>query len=235
VTGESKRDTEPWIEQHGAKFPYAYDKGGRFQSALGISGIPHAVLVSPAGKIVWRGHPSSLSGAMLEQHLEGALTKPLWEWPATTQRVRQHLARADFGRAMTEADRLGDEALTAEVKGAIESLVALHVGALEAAYERGDYWTVDTDGKALVRALGNLPQAERVGELVDDVGRDRDKQRIVRAQGEVIKIRDGRMRNRRDIEHAISLLERLARDHEGTYAATQAQALRDELQKRLSD
>ncbi len=235
MTGEGKRETEAWIEQHGAKFPYAYDRGGRFQRSLGVSGIPHAILVSPAGKIVWRGHPSSLRGNVVEAHLEGALTKPLWDWPVAARGVRQHLGRSDFGRAMNEARRLSDEALSKEIQAAIEGLVGLHVRAVEGAYERGDFLTVDTDGKALLRSLGDLPQAERIGELVDDVGRDRDKQRIVRAQGEVQKIRESRMRNRREIESAIASLERLARDNAGTYAATQAQALRDELRQRLPD
>lgn len=49
MTHESKSDTEPWIESKGAKYAYAYDKGGKFQSQLGVGGIPHAFLVDPTG------------------------------------------------------------------------------------------------------------------------------------------------------------------------------------------
>jgi hypothetical protein len=40
VTGEGKKDTEPWIESKGAKYAYAYDKGGAFARWFGVGGIP---------------------------------------------------------------------------------------------------------------------------------------------------------------------------------------------------
>ena len=52
VTLEGKAPTEKWITEKGVKYGYAYDKGGKFQRAMGVAGIPHSILLDATGKIV---------------------------------------------------------------------------------------------------------------------------------------------------------------------------------------
>ena len=68
VTSETtkKPDTEKFVAKHGARYPYAYDPGGRLQKAFDVLGIPAAALVDPSGRVVWRGHPSGLTDEILE-------------------------------------------------------------------------------------------------------------------------------------------------------------------------
>ena len=81
VTSEGAGSTEPWIDEKGARYAYAYDKGGQLSRWFGVSGIPHAALVDPMGEVVWTGHPGKLDSKLVEQSLAGALAKPVWAWP----------------------------------------------------------------------------------------------------------------------------------------------------------
>ena len=72
MTSESESQTVPWVEKTGAAYPYAYDKGGKVARFFGVRGIPHAILVDPTGKVVWRDHPARLDAKTVEAALAGA-------------------------------------------------------------------------------------------------------------------------------------------------------------------
>ena len=65
VTSEGESQTEPWVESKGARYAYAYDRGGKLSRALGVTGIPNAVLVDPSGTILWQGNPGSLTNELV--------------------------------------------------------------------------------------------------------------------------------------------------------------------------
>jgi thiol-disulfide isomerase/thioredoxin len=54
------------------KIDYAVgrDAGGAMMRAFGIDAIPHAMLVSKEGKVVWEGHPMELEKAEIEKILK---------------------------------------------------------------------------------------------------------------------------------------------------------------------
>jgi hypothetical protein len=52
-------------------YPIGFEDGTAVK-ALGIQGIPHAVLVDPDGVIVWAGHPAGLDQKTVEKALAGA-------------------------------------------------------------------------------------------------------------------------------------------------------------------
>ena len=49
-------------------FPHAIFTGGN-TGAYEVTGIPHAVLVGRDGKVLWIGHPASLTGGMVDKAL----------------------------------------------------------------------------------------------------------------------------------------------------------------------
>ena len=77
MTDESNDEVRQWVKDREAKYPIVIEDGGASGKAFGVSGIPHAFLIDPDGKLVWDGHPASLTEAVIE----GALTKaaPLFE------------------------------------------------------------------------------------------------------------------------------------------------------------
>ncbi len=67
--GQTDEDVANYMKEQGIPFPVAIDAGGATSSAYGVSGIPAAALVDPAGKVVWRNHPSRLTDADLDKVL----------------------------------------------------------------------------------------------------------------------------------------------------------------------
>ena len=101
MTGESKEKTEPWVEKHGAKYAYAYDKGTKLFSALKCRGYPSAALVDPNWTVVWTGHPASLNDGLIEKHIGGASRTPVGinaiakTWPSEAAPVKKALMMAN--------------------------------------------------------------------------------------------------------------------------------------------
>ncbi len=155
VTGETKGQTEPWVEKHSMAYPFAYDKGLGVMSKLGLSGFPSAVLIDPSGTVVWSGHPSSLTDSTVEGVLAGALPQPAFEWPDSAKAVRKAFLKDDLAKALAAAIKLGEdgESVRAAVEGVIESRAAQ----IEKLYEEGDFLGVKESGAKTAKALGKLP------------------------------------------------------------------------------
>jgi hypothetical protein len=69
LTDEPRSKVEPFAKQMGMVYPVG--GGSQAGSLYGVTGIPHAFIVDPSGKIAWAGHPM----AGLDAALESQLTK----------------------------------------------------------------------------------------------------------------------------------------------------------------
>ena len=70
ITDEDKRDVVKFRKTVPMEYNVAIDKGGKLSAQFGISGIPQAFIVGKDGKIVWEGHPGSLTDAEIEKVLK---------------------------------------------------------------------------------------------------------------------------------------------------------------------
>lgn len=228
MTGEGKGDTEKWIESKGAKYPYAYDKGGKIQNFFGISGIPHAVLIDATGTVVWSGHPGSLTKDMIEKSLAGALTEPLWAWPDSARKVRQAVQKRQFSKAIDEAKALGADG--EKIAAALESLVSGRLAALKAAADAGDWFAVEERGKSLEKEFAGLSAVDEVKALLARLKDDRQAQAVLGAQKEVRKLTAGRIK-KGDIPRIEKRLGEIAAQFPGSGAARDAQRAIADLKK----
>lgn len=59
ITGIKADDEviKPFAKAKNMQYNVGTDKGGKLSKELGITGIPHAILVHKAGEVVWEGHP----------------------------------------------------------------------------------------------------------------------------------------------------------------------------------
>jgi len=233
VTSESASQTEPWIEKTGAKYPYAYDKGGKVARFFGVSGIPHAILVDPGGQVVWRGHPASLDAGTIEPALDGALTRPLYSWPSAAKAAAKEILQGDFAGALDKAAKIseadGGPGIVAEIRGIIEN----RLSTAEAALSEGNFYGAQEMGEALVKGLKGLPEQERAQKVVDDVDAHPDAKKVLDAQKKIRKIRSKEPSKRKEVEKAMEDMKDIIKELPGTYAAKEASAYMDRLRELL--
>ena len=167
VTGEDAENTEPWVEDKGVEYAYAYDREGLGQQ-LGIRGIPHGVLVDPYGTIVWRGHPASLSNEEVEKATENALAMPMWEWPESASALKEAIAAGKMKRAIEAAKALDVEGLE-NAAAILEKTVEQRVASLAAMVEDADVKAAMAAVETLTASLEGLPAAERVSKLAKEL------------------------------------------------------------------
>lgn len=225
MTDEPQKLTEDWVAKKGAKYAYAYDKGGKLSSFFGISGIPHAVLIDATGKIVWRGHPGSLDGKAIEKALDGALPMPMWEWPASAKAVRTAVQKQNWAEAINAASKLSETDSGPTITEALKRLVAGRVAKLKADLADRNYLAAQESAAALAKSLGSLPEKADADAALAAIKADKDAAKVIKGQQQVRSIRDANPSKRKELDAAIEDLKKIAKDLPDTFAATEANAL----------
>jgi peroxiredoxin len=233
VTSEGASETVPWVEDKGAKYPYAYDKGGKVSRYFGVRGIPHAVLIDPSGKVVWEGHPGGLDEQTIEASLAGALAKPLFEWPASAKPVTQSLVKGDFAGALAKAAKVPEADGGPEIVVQVQAIVEGRVKALEAALAEGNFLDALEKGAALDKALEGLPEQARAKKVVADANANPDAKRVIEGQKTVRKLQAKELSKRKELEKAMEDLKKLSTELRGTYAAKEAEAFMEQIRLKL--
>ncbi|QDU66962.1 hypothetical protein Pla86_20390 [Planctomycetes bacterium Pla86] len=233
MTNEGKSDTEKWIKDKGATYPYAYFKGSDLQKFAEMKGWPHAILINPEGRVVWAGHPGNLGGSIIEQNLDGALPVPLFDFPKKASKIKKAIQDRELAVALAEAkeyEAAGEE-LAVEIRSAVETLISSRVDSLKKAHEKGDFMTLVDRGPDLVKSLDDLPQAAEIQALLDQVDEDDDAQEVVSAQRAIAKMREGleKLKKKKEVDKLVEKLEQLSEEFSGSFAAEQARDLMAEL------
>lgn len=225
MTDEPQEVTEDWVAKKGAKYAYAYDKGGKLSNFFGVSGIPHAVLVDATGKIVWRGHPASLDGKVIEKALEGALTLPMWEWPASAKTARAAAQKQNWADAIAAAAKVPEADGGPAVADALKHLVAGRVAKMKADLQARNFLSAQDSAAALAKSLGSLPEKAEADSVLAAIKADKDAAKVIKGQQQIRSIRGANPSKRKEIDAAIEDLKKIAKDLPDTFAATEANAL----------
>jgi len=232
VTNEGTKDTEAWIESKGVKYAYAYDKGGKFQRQLGVNGIPHAFLVDPTGTVVWEGHPGNLNATTINKALEGALLKPMWEWPASAKDVKSALAKRKYADALAATAKVTEPEMGPAIKTAIQSLVTSRVKAMNAALEAKNFLVAAESAAELKDDLVGLPELAEAKKVEEAVKADKSAADIIKAQKTIRDLRSQRLGKKKEREKAMSDAEKIVKDLPGTVAEAEAKTFIEELRKK---
>ena len=238
MTDESKEKTEPWVEKHGAKYPYAYDKGGKLFNALKCRGYPSAVLVSPDWTVVWAGHPASLQESTIEQHIGGASRTPVGinaiarTWPKEAAPVKKALLKKDYAKALDAALKVsGQSPEGQQVVDTVRQLITSNVEGVLSLKEKGDYLHFTQRAKELARSLDGLEEGEKLEALLDEVKKDKQAQKCIKGQKALARVSKmlGKVRKKKDLDPLIAQCEKLADKYDGTYAGEQARSTAEDL------
>lgn len=219
MTSESKSSTEPWIERHEASYPYAYDKKGSLKRYFGVRGIPNAVLVDPGGTVVWQGHPASLTGRIIEKALDGALEKPMWEWPKDTKKLQNYLRKGSYAKALQEAGKLEGpykDLVTAQIAGKLASI--------KTARENGDYLGAKNKGDLAMKQLKGLPETDEIALILKEIAKDPEAKRIMKGQKKLADVQAEIMeiQSKGKAKKMLTQLEDLRELYAGTIIETEA-------------
>ena len=58
-------------------------------------------MVSPAGNVVWEGHPGALTDSQIEQHLKEVQLTPIFELPKVLSKAEEALNAGKYAKGMT--------------------------------------------------------------------------------------------------------------------------------------
>lgn len=242
MTDEPEDKTEPWIEKHGARYPYAYmTKGARSSvaKALGWRGFPGASLIAPDGTVVWTGHPASLSAGIIKEHLRGADRTPVdvravsRKWPEEAEKVVEELAAGDYRGAFKAAEKL-DEELRARVTADLQRMVDKRSAKLKALHEKGDYLGFQIAWKEQEKSFKGLPVEDELEDLEKTLKKDKSIKGQLKAQMALYSIqqrmsgsssREEKLRTTKQIEAVIE-------DFPGTFVHEVGRKLIDQLRDR---
>jgi len=234
VTSETEKQTVSWIEKHGAEYSYGYDKGGKLKSALGVGGIPNAVLVNPSGTIVWQGHPSGLTANIVASALEGAITTPIYQWGSSAKGIKKSFLKGDFAKAISQADKLAaKEPIGAEIATMLRGIVADRVSGCEAALERGDVRKANEGAKALVKGIKGLPEEEQLEVLLKKISKDKALKEILKVQDKLADILATEVEKKKECQNCIKRLEKLQKDNTDQFTEGLIDAALDDYHKLL--
>jgi uncharacterized protein YqgV (UPF0045/DUF77 family) len=233
VTDEGVKDTEGFVKSTGMTYAYAYDKGGKLKGWAGVAGIPHAILLDAGGKVVWEGHPGSLPEDAIKKAVTGAVSKPMWEWPASTKDVRAALQKHAYAEALAKLAKLGDGGDLAPIKAAIQGMVTSRVGAMKGSFAEGDLYAANEDATELVKALEGLPEKADAEKVLADIKADKDADKVLKAQKKLAEILDKKLK-KREFDAAIADVQKIEKEFAGGFVAKQAGVLVIELKKRKS-
>lgn len=232
MTGEGKKETEAWIEAKKVQYAYAYDKGGKLSSKLGVSGIPHAFLVNPQGKIVWDGHPGSLTDKDIERALGGALPRPLFDLPASAGALKAALVKRNYAAALAEAGKLSEADGGPALKAVVQGLITGRVEAMRNAIKDGDFLGAQDIASALKKDLEGLPEAPEPDKVLAEIKANKDADKVIAAQKKVRAIGELRLGKKAEFEKAIADLKKISKDFPDSFVAGEADAMMAQIRKK---
>lgn len=221
MTSESVSSTEPWVKDNGMEYAYAYDKGSALFRGVGATGYPSAILVDASGAIVYLGHPASVTDDLISKALDGALPKPLFDWPKELAGAAKAVRKGDLAGAIAEVDKLG--APHADVATQLRGMVKGRVAQVERARDAGDWLAVDTLGSKLLKDLGKLPEAATVKGILDTLAGDKAAKELLKAQQKIAKLFEGELK-KNQFDRVQKDLEKLRDEYKGTVVERDARA-----------
>jgi hypothetical protein len=165
VTSEPKSPTIKFIEDTGWKATVVIEKNNATMRAYAFKGYPSAALVSPDGKVVWTGHPSTLRDKDIEKNLVGVRMNDkragtLYvdaELPGKYKNIAKKLASGKLGdglKALQGALKKcsqNDKASLEDAVQAVEKLAEDELAKAEQAGEEGRWFDAQTAWKRLAK------------------------------------------------------------------------------------
>lgn len=234
VTDESPSLTEPWISANKATYAYAYDTAGELSRFFRVSSIPRAIIVSADGTVLFNGHPSEVDDALLAKAVEGAVSKPWWEWSGAAAGVKAALQKSDFKSALDLAGQLGEADDGPKTLAVVRKMVQSRAADLRSAHQAGDFLRARTVAETLQKELAGLPEGAEAERIATEIAGDPKALEVIQGQQKLAKIVGKEPGKKKEWLAAIEDLQELEKGYPDTFVAKEARRLMAEYQRRAS-
>jgi len=235
VTAEEQEVTEAWAKKHRPAYGYAYDPKRALSRHFGIRGIPYAVLVDPAGTVVWRGHPGSLDEATIEAALAGAFAEPVTAWSKDAQGVVDALRARRFAQALQAAEALPQGEERDSILATLRRQITDRAAAIRRAFKEGDFLTARNLARSARTEFAGLPEGDEAKAMLERIESDPATLALVSAQERIAALRQeagGRMTRTR-AEEILEEAGDVAKEHPRTVVGKMAEELVEQLTRAL--
>lgn len=229
-----KEKTDKWCQETETAYAYGYDVGGKLERKLGGVKLPSAVLVGPDGRILYNGHPTGLTHALIAEATKDAVATPLWE-NAAAKDVLVALRKNELGNAWAAARRMGDKDDGVKIAGYLQGKVAAVVYTLYQQHKSGDFLACLEGANIAANSLVGTPDVRQVHRLLEDLAQDDLAQNVIEGQLQLreLMVRHDKVRSKVDATGILEELEAIIVKFPDSIVATQGNASADALAKRL--
>jgi hypothetical protein len=208
----------------------------------GSGGIPHAYLIAPDGKVVWDGHPASLSNGQIEKLLRKAkdfyVRKVVREVkPAAAAFSKGKLVEAEeLANAIKEKEGAGRESVVdAEyVLGRVAAMRVAWNHKVESGTKAGLYLDVFEALGRIQKHFAGTEEARAAGTKLAELKANRDVKVELKASKALEKLAEQKTKagtSDRKLDTVRKKVERFIRKYERTKAAERAEMLRNAILK----
>ena len=147
-----------------------------------MKATPYAMLVGPAGTILYQGDPREMDETLITDALSTALQVPLYDWPAEVDDAKEAFQEGNLADALSKAEA------DPKIQEAVRAVIDGRVGRLRESAEIGDWLSVDERGKDLADALEGLPEETELRELLKELKSNKEAKKALSAQRQIAKL-----------------------------------------------
>ena len=235
LSNEPASKVEPYAERYDLPFPVASGSkaGGKLGAMVGQRGIPHSYLLDPEGRLVWHGHPNSLTKKHLKAAMAGADRagpNAVLSWRGEIDGAPPKALEAAAGGELADAFKWIEKAAGSEGAGALEECLTAHVADLctqiDAAVGRGDFGQSLPALESLAKELKRHPLGEAILERQREIKNDETIQNEIEAAEALDRALE--LVANRGIKKAKKSLQSVVKRFPSTHAAKRARRLMGE-------
>ncbi len=239
LSDESPGLVEPYVAQNDLPFAVAAESrsNGQFSKLSGARSIPHSYLLDHEGKVLWHGHPNSLSKGKIEKAIKAAprlanalLALPFEEAKGSLGKAYAAATAGNLGDALTALARIqtDERSSQADRDGALaaterlESHVATMMTQIEKALERRDVLAAVNALDTLADDLKGHAAGTRAAGRLDEITKDETLANEIQAAEALGKAME--LGAKRGMKKARGKLESVIKKFPGTKAAERARS-----------
>jgi hypothetical protein len=223
VSGEEEQDVKAWCKKNEVAYPIAIAD----DEPYGVTGIPDAVLIDPAGRILFRGHPASLEEALIDKAM--ATARPA-AYAKGLEGVAKLIDAGDFGKAhalckqLLEGGKLEEDAqgqagrICSDAEAAAARLVDDGLAALQAQDVYSAFLAFD---RAASRYAG-LPRVDEAAAKLAELQKDAKARREIAGAQKLAEVQ--KLEKSREYDKAYKEYRSMTGSFAGTKAAKDAAA-----------